>query len=48
LGKGLITDEIAKGLKRRTIFSTWDKTKMYPGFYKNHSKIKLLNILHKL
>jgi hypothetical protein len=35
LKRGIITEEIAKGLKTRTIFSTWDKTKMYPGFYKD-------------
>ncbi len=31
---GIISDEIAKGLQKRTIFSKWDKSKMHPGFYK--------------
>jgi hypothetical protein len=34
IGRGIITDQIANGLKKRTIFSLWDKTKMYPSFYK--------------
>ena len=34
LGRGLITDEIAKGLKKHTLLTRWDKTRMYPGFYR--------------
>lgn len=34
LGRGIINEVIANGLKKRNIFSLWDKTKMYPNFYK--------------
>lgn len=30
IGKGLISDELARGLKKRHLFSSWDKTKMHP------------------
>jgi hypothetical protein len=30
----IISDEMANGLKKRNMFSRWDKSKMYPGFYK--------------
>lgn len=33
LGRGAITDDIAKGLDKRNIFTSWDKSRMYPNFY---------------
>ena len=30
-GKGIITDQLAKGLKKNHVFSRWDKTRMHPG-----------------
>jgi Sugar-transfer associated ATP-grasp len=33
-GRGLITDEIAKGLTRHGMLSRWDKSRMYPGYDK--------------
>lgn len=34
MGRGIITDEVARRLKKRRMFCSWDKTKMYPGFHK--------------
>ena len=35
IGKGgMIGDEIAKGLKRHYMLGRWDKTKMYPGYWR--------------
>lgn len=35
LGRGLITDELARGLKKRYFFTPWDRRKYFPGA---HSK----------
>lgn len=32
--KGMISEEIARGLKPRHMFSKWDKNYMYPNFYR--------------
>ena len=32
LSQGIITDELAEGLKKRNLFSRWDKTRMHPRF----------------
>lgn len=31
---GMITDEIAKGLRKHYFFDRWDKTGMYPGYWR--------------
>lgn len=31
IGRGIITDELAKGLRKYYVFTRWDKTRMYPG-----------------
>lgn len=46
LGRGIITDEIAKGLTKRTFLSHWDKKMMYPGFYKDPFRLRLRSVIN--
>lgn len=45
MGRGIITDKLAEGLKKRTFLHRWDKTMMYPNFNKEPYLGKIRKIL---